>query len=94
MLTDIFADRYTNRVLWPEYTEAETRLLNQCFRIVAEQLFPYWIDGKESAAAKVKWTTIHDRLSTELGSTNWLRSTTATKPHGWANLMRNPASGL
>jgi hypothetical protein len=67
MLTDIFADRYKDRVLWPEHAEAEAKLLNQCFRIISEQLFPYWIDGKESAAAKIKWTTIHDRLSTELG---------------------------
>lgn len=67
MLTDIFADRYLNRELWKQYTEIEAKLINQCYRIVAEQLFPYWIDGKESPAAKVKWTSIHDRLSMELG---------------------------
>lgn len=67
MLTDIFADRYSKRILWEKHTEVESRLLNQCFRIVAEQLFPYWIDGKESASAKAKWIFLHDRLSMELG---------------------------
>lgn len=67
MLTDIFADRYTNRVLWQGYTEVEAKLLNQCFRIVAEQLFPYWVGGKESPTAKVKFTSIHDRLCAEIG---------------------------
>lgn len=67
MLTDIFADRYANRVLWLAYTETEAKLLIQCFRIVAEQLFPYWVDGKESESAKACWVSIHDRLSMELG---------------------------
>jgi hypothetical protein len=67
MLTDIFADRYAKRILWQEYTETESKLLNQAFRIVAEQLFPYWIDGKEWAPAKQTWTSLHGRLSMELG---------------------------
>lgn len=67
MLTDIFAERYSSRVLWEAFTEAESKLLVQCFRIVAEQLIPYWVDGKESATAKAKWTSLHDRLSMELG---------------------------
>lgn len=67
MLTDIFSDRYVKRVLWEQYTEVESKLLNQCFRIVAEQLFPYWINGKESEFAKAKWASLHDRLSMELG---------------------------
>jgi hypothetical protein len=67
MLTDIFAERYSARVLWEQHTEAESKLLTQCFRIFAEQLIPYWIDGKESATAKAKWSLLHDRLSMELG---------------------------
>ncbi|MGA2314925.1 MAG: hypothetical protein ABSG71_00910 [Thermodesulfobacteriota bacterium] len=67
MLTDIFAERYLSRVLWEAYTETESKLLVQCFRIVAEQLIPYWVDGKESVTAKAKWTSLHDRLSMELG---------------------------
>lgn len=67
MLTDIFADRYSSRKLWVQYGEAEFKLLTQCFRIVAEQLTPYWIDGKENPAAKAKWSSLHDKLSMELG---------------------------
>jgi len=67
MLTDIFADRYAKRVLWEQFTEAEAKLLVQCFRIISEQLIPYWIDGKESEIAKPKWKSLHDRLSMELG---------------------------
>lgn len=68
MLTDIFADRYANRLLWPQFTEVDARLLNQCFRIVAEQLFPYWTaDGKENPGMKIKWTSLHNRLCAEFG---------------------------
>lgn len=68
MLTDIFTDRYAKRRIWDQCTEHETKLLNQCFRIIAEQLLPpYWIDGKESDVAKRKWKSVHDLLSKELG---------------------------
>lgn len=67
MLTDIFAERYSYRVLWEAYTEAESKLLVQCFRIVAEQLIPYWVNGEESDTAKAEWTLLHDHLSMELG---------------------------
>jgi hypothetical protein len=67
MLTDIFAQRYASRVLWETFTETESKLLVQCFRIVAEQLIPYWVNGKESDTAKKQWTSLHDRLSMELG---------------------------
>lgn len=67
MLTDIFADRYTDKVLWPSYGESEAKLLNQYFRIVIEQLCPYYVDGKEDQRAKDWWTDLHNRLSAELG---------------------------
>lgn len=67
MLTDIFADRYSSRKLWEQYAEAEVKLLTQCFRIVAEQLIPYWTDGKENPTTKAKWSSLHDKLSMELG---------------------------
>jgi hypothetical protein len=67
MLTDIFADRYEKRPIWDGFTNTEAKLLTQCFRIVSDQLIPYWIDGKESETAKVKWKAVHDRLSMELG---------------------------
>jgi hypothetical protein len=68
MLTDIFANRYANRTIWEQCTEVETRLLTQCFRIIAEQLIPYYdAKGQESDTAKVKWESLHDNLSMELG---------------------------
>lgn len=68
MLTDIFAERYAVVPVWQTYGEAERRLLVQAFRIVSEQLFPYWThDGKEKDGAKAIWKSMHDRLSMELG---------------------------
>jgi hypothetical protein len=66
MLTDIFAERYANRVIWPAYSEAEKKLLMQCYRMV-EELFPYWVDGKVAKGAEKQWKSIHDLLSMELG---------------------------
>lgn len=68
MLTDIFARRYENRVLFPIVDQRELRLLVQAFRIVNEQLFPYhnW-EKKVDERAKATWTTLHDRLALELG---------------------------
>lgn len=67
MLTDIFSDRYLGIQMWGEFTEVEERFLVQGFRIVIEQLFPYYRDGKEISASKATWTSIHDKLSMELG---------------------------
>jgi hypothetical protein len=67
MLTDIFADRYLGVQMWESFTELDERFLVQGYRIVSEQLFPYFINGKESSAAKTTWTSIHDKLSMELG---------------------------
>lgn len=68
MLTDIFAERYATVPIWQNYAESERRLLVQAYRIVSEQLFPYWTqDGKERDGAKATWKSMHDRLSMELG---------------------------
>jgi len=67
MLTDIFADRYISIPMWTTFGDGERRFLVQAFRIVSEQLYPYWVGGKESASAKKRWTVIHDKLSMELG---------------------------
>jgi hypothetical protein len=67
MLTDIFADRYSNRVIWPAYTETEAKLLMQCYLLV-EDIVPYWDgSGKVVEGAKKSWKSIHDRLARELG---------------------------
>ena len=39
----------------------------QAFRIIEEQVYPYFFLQKISEPAKLKWQTIHARLSTELG---------------------------
>jgi AbiJ N-terminal domain 4 len=67
MLTDIFADRYANRVIWPAFTETEVKLLMQGYLLV-EDIFPYWDgSGKAVESAKENWKSIHDRLARELG---------------------------
>ena len=67
MLTDIFADRYITIQMWDTFGEVEQKFLVQGFRIVSEQIYPYYIAGKESTHAKEKWSAIHDKLSMELG---------------------------
>ena len=66
MLTDIFAYRYLDQPIWRAYAETEQRLLNQAIGVVKDAL-PYWIDGKEDEKAKLKWTSLHDRLAREIG---------------------------
>jgi AbiJ N-terminal domain 4 len=68
MLTDIFADRYADVIIWETFEEKDGRFLVQAFRIVSEQLYPYWTDEeKERFLAKAHWQAIHDKLSMELG---------------------------
>lgn len=67
MLTDIFAYRYESIPIWSSLDKKERRLLVQGFRIVSEQLFPFWCDGNENPQTKAKWVAIHDKLSMELG---------------------------
>jgi hypothetical protein len=69
MLTDIFSDRYIGTQMWDEFTHQDERFLVQGYRIIIEQLFPYYINGKEDPSSKVIWTSIHDKLSMELGLT-------------------------
>lgn len=66
MLTDIFAYRYLDRPIWPQYTETERRLLNQTIGIVKDAL-PYYKDGKVDERRADAWKSIHDRLARELG---------------------------
>ena len=67
MLTDIFLNRYANVPLWATFEERDRRFLVQAFRIIEEQVYPYFRDGNIVEFAKRKWETIHHRLSTELG---------------------------
>ena len=63
MLTDIFAYRYAGVPLWEEVEEETRRLLVQGFRIVSEQLYPYWnSDGKIRLGAPELWDGLNKQL--------------------------------
>lgn len=88
MLTDIFAERYAEVLIWDTYGEPERKLLVQAFRIVSEQLFPFWtVEGNEDPKAKAIWNLIHNRLSMELGLQQlsplgyWAETSFAGNPH-------------
>lgn len=68
MLTDIFAYRYLDNPIWDNFDENARRLLVQGFRIVSEQLFPYYdTNGKEKTEAKAIWDGLNKKLAMELG---------------------------
>ena len=67
MLTDIFLNRYSDVRLWTAFEERDRRFLVQAFRIIEEQVYPYFFGKKIFEPARQKWETIHARLSTELG---------------------------
>lgn len=68
MLTDIFANRYADRPIWTEYTGREQKLIVQMFRIVKEQVIPYWThDGKANELNQLIWKSVESQLSMELG---------------------------
>ncbi len=65
MLTDIFARRYQDVTLWKDFDEAARRLLVQGFRIVSEQLFPYY-EGEKVKHGEL-WDGLNKQLAMELG---------------------------
>ncbi|MEJ0011492.1 MAG: hypothetical protein WDM94_02475 [Bauldia sp.] len=67
MLTDIFAHRYASTQIWTSFGEQQRRLIVQAFRILAEQVCPFYVGGNESDTGKAFWIDIHNRLSMELG---------------------------
>lgn len=67
MLTDVFVHRYQNTKLREEFSELDRVLMVQGYRIIFEQLFPFWVDGKENTWSKDAIKQVHDRLSMELG---------------------------
>lgn len=71
MLTDIFAYRYLETPIWDTFDENSRRLLVQGFRIVSEQLFPYYgFDGKVRSSSEEKWDSLNKQLAMELGLKN------------------------
>lgn len=67
MLLDIFARRYEDRPLRDSFGERDKRLLVQAFRILSEDMYPYYKDGKEDKGGVKFWTELHSNLSRELG---------------------------
>jgi hypothetical protein len=66
MLTDIFARRYENVSIWTTFDEPSRRLITQGHQLL-EQLFPYYVSGKESEEGKRNWTNLHSLMARELG---------------------------
>jgi len=88
VLTDVFFRRYESRRLFDNVGERETGFFVQAYRIVNEQMWPFYgSDQKVDAQAKKVWISLHDRLSMELGVTElaprWWTSQTEWmgKPH-------------
>jgi hypothetical protein len=68
MLTDIFARRYESRQLFSAVGPRELALFVQAYRLIDEQIFPYYSSEKKvNDKSKAAWTTLHDRLSMEIG---------------------------
>lgn len=80
MLIDIFARRYDGTVIRDTFEQRDSRLLVQAFRILAEDMYPYYQNGKEESRAIAFWTNLHGHLSRELGlqelSKQWFSYTT------------------
>jgi hypothetical protein len=67
MLIDIFARRYEGVQLRDGFEERDRRLLVQAFRILSEDTYSYYSNGKESSTGVAFWTNLHAQLSRELG---------------------------
>jgi hypothetical protein len=67
MLIDIFARRYEGQALRDSFEQRDSRLLVQAFRILAEDMYPYYRDGKEDPIGVAFWTGLHNDMSRELG---------------------------
>lgn len=80
MLLDIFARRYATAPLRDSFEDRDRRLLVQAFRILKEDIFPYYHEGKENPACVAIWTKLESGLSRELGqkelSQHWMSYTT------------------
>ncbi len=67
MLIDIFARRYDRTVLRDTFEKRDSRLLIQAFRILSEDMYPYYRNGAEDSHGVEFWNKLHSRLSRELG---------------------------
>lgn len=102
MLIDIFARRYEGVRLRDNISdrdgESDRRLLVQAFRILSEDLYPYYVGGKESSTAVAFWTDIEARLSRELGlkelSRKWFTYGTSTQRFALVTVCENWMTAL
>lgn len=69
MLVDIFARRYEHVPLRDSFEQRDKRLLVQAFRILADDIRPYYRDGNEYPEGTAYWTKLHDSVARELGLT-------------------------
>lgn len=67
MLVDIFARRYETTEIRETFEQRDKRLLVQAFRIISEDIYPYYQNGKEDQKAVSFWSKLHNQLSRELG---------------------------
>lgn len=67
MLIDIFARRYEGKPLRESFEQRDGRVLIQAFRILSEDMCPYYRDGNEDANGVKFWTNLEKDLSRELG---------------------------
>lgn len=68
MLTDVFFRRYANRPMFASVGQKESALFVQAYRIVNEQIWKYYgYDKNVDESVKATWTSLHDRLSMEIG---------------------------
>lgn len=69
MLTDVFFRRYEKRPMFDTVGQPEAVLFVQAYRIINEQIWKYYgYDKKVDESVKAIWTSIHDRLSLEIGA--------------------------
>lgn len=68
MLTDIFANRYSQTKIWEAFDAPERRLIVQGFRILLDQLRPYYdSNGRIDASGRAFWKDLQSKMSMELG---------------------------
>lgn len=67
MLTDIFAHRYEDQVLWQTLGDKESRLLSQA-RGLCNDVFPFFTAaGAKDPRSEKQWKRAHDALCREIG---------------------------
>lgn len=67
MITDFFARRYDDVELFAEYEERHRRFLQQAHRLITDEVYPFYNNGKINEESKKELTLIHDLVATELG---------------------------